>query len=235
MHDEMWVQRMTGVDALGSIAQSAPTRDRLVQEYDRLHMVDNEMNANTQRYFRLYSKRRQRRKVRIDVAVKLLGLGYPLPDGINAQEDSDDSDDEGAEEAAAAAKRAAAAKPAGAGAVVTPGAAMALFGAKKKPPPLAPGSGEDAAKRRTSRNATEALFGGGSAAAAARKASLSFSEHGDDHGALTDGNGGGKEANCGEGGSARGSGDEAEGGGEEGADEEALPKVNPKALAQAVT
>jgi len=138
MHDDQWFQRMTGVDALGSIASSAPNQDRLAQTFERLHLIEAEISATTQRYFRLLGKKTKRRGDRIDIAVMLLGLGHPLPPGVTAQEDSDDSDDEGAAEDAAAAKRAnaeAQAKAvAKANARKSAASPLSLFGAAKVAP-----------------------------------------------------------------------------------------------------
>jgi hypothetical protein len=92
MKAPLWTQRLTGVEALGSIALAEPTCDRLLQAYERLYITDAEVTACHQRYFRLFRKKEQRKRERIDIAVKLMAMGHPVPRGVSA---SDLTDDEG--------------------------------------------------------------------------------------------------------------------------------------------
>ena len=49
MEHEHWTARRTGVEALGSVAASWPTRERLAQAQERLRIVNAEIGASRQR------------------------------------------------------------------------------------------------------------------------------------------------------------------------------------------
>ena len=51
MEHEHWTARRTGVEALGSVAASWPTRERLAQAQERLRIVNAEIGASRQRCF----------------------------------------------------------------------------------------------------------------------------------------------------------------------------------------
>ena len=90
LEHEHWTQRLTGLEALASIAHAGPTRDRLAQAEERHRIIMTEVNGNAQRYDRLVWKFRQRKSERIEVATRLSAVGVALPEGISAENESDD-------------------------------------------------------------------------------------------------------------------------------------------------
>jgi hypothetical protein len=89
---ELWTRRLTGVEALGSIALAEPTKDRLAQFYERLRIIEAEIAAISQRYHRLNYKKARRKEERIELAAGLIAIGESPPSGVSAELYSDDED-----------------------------------------------------------------------------------------------------------------------------------------------